>query len=168
MIASLVAALSAVCPVDGVSIGRWDDRATWRIDPKPEATPEQIIAAEAAMAAFNPEKTRLIAYAADKRWRVETGGVIWQGHPIATDRESQSKLLVEFVAMGAGLRPDPSPWKCAAGTWLTASNADMAAIIGAAQTHIRTAFAVERAVANEIAAGTITTRAQIDAAAWPL
>ena len=46
--------IGAVCPRDHLSIGRWDDRATWRLDAKPEATPEQIAAAEAVMAAFDP------------------------------------------------------------------------------------------------------------------
>lgn len=52
--ARLTEAVRAVCPADGVSTGRWDDRATWRLDAKQEATPEEIEAAHAVMAAFDP------------------------------------------------------------------------------------------------------------------
>lgn len=41
----LDAAIKAVCPIHGVSIGRVDDKAIWRIDFKDEATAEQRSAA---------------------------------------------------------------------------------------------------------------------------
>lgn len=47
-------ALAAVCPIDGVSIGRWDNRETWRLDAKPEATQEQITMARGIMVLFEP------------------------------------------------------------------------------------------------------------------
>ena len=47
-------ALEAVAPIDGVSINRWDDRSTWRIDFTDEATEEQKAAAQAALEAFDP------------------------------------------------------------------------------------------------------------------
>lgn len=52
--AKLDAAIKAVCPIHGVSIGRLDDKATWRIDFKDEATPEQRAAAIAVIDAFDP------------------------------------------------------------------------------------------------------------------
>jgi hypothetical protein len=39
--ADVHAAVAAVCPIVGVSIGRWEDRSTWRLHFDPEATPEQ-------------------------------------------------------------------------------------------------------------------------------
>ena len=45
-------ALSEICPIDGLSIGRWEDKATWRIDFASEATEEQREAAQSAMQAF--------------------------------------------------------------------------------------------------------------------
>lgn len=45
--------LRAVCPIDGVSMGEAANKATWRIDFKPEATPQQIAAAQAVVAAFD-------------------------------------------------------------------------------------------------------------------
>jgi hypothetical protein len=40
MITKLDQLISAVCPIDGISIGRKNDKATWRIDFK-ECTEEQ-------------------------------------------------------------------------------------------------------------------------------
>lgn len=50
----LTAAIAAVCPTHGVSIGRKDDKQTWRIDFKNEATSEQRMAAQAVVASFDP------------------------------------------------------------------------------------------------------------------
>lgn len=45
--------ISQVCPIGGVSLGRLDDKATWRIAFAPAATAGQIAAANAALAAFD-------------------------------------------------------------------------------------------------------------------
>mgnify|MGYP001583298092 CR=1 FL=1 len=52
--AKLDATIKAVCPIEGVSIGRRDDKATWRIDFKPKATQPQKDAAQAVLDAFDP------------------------------------------------------------------------------------------------------------------
>lgn len=109
---------------------------------------------------------QLKAYAAQKRYAVETGGCAWTTHVVNTDRDSQAKMIAEFVAMGAGLRTDPSPWKLADG-FIDLSNADLGAVIMAARAHIAAAFATESAVCTAIDGGSITTTAEIDAAAWP-
>ena len=49
----LDAAIKAVCPIHGVSIGRKDDKQTWRIDFKDDATEPQKTAAQAVVDAFN-------------------------------------------------------------------------------------------------------------------
>lgn len=48
--------LAAIAPVQGVRIGRPDDKATWSIDFAPEATPEQQAAATTALLAFDPAR----------------------------------------------------------------------------------------------------------------
>lgn len=50
--AKLDKAIKTVCPIDGVSIGRKDDKSTWRIDFRPEATQTQRDAAQAILSAF--------------------------------------------------------------------------------------------------------------------
>ena len=47
-------AIRSVCPIDGVSVGTWDDKQTWRIDFKPEATTEERAAAQGVVDAFDP------------------------------------------------------------------------------------------------------------------
>ena len=51
--AKVEAAVSAVCPVVGVSIGVPVDKQTWRIDFHPEATTQQRANAQAAVDAFD-------------------------------------------------------------------------------------------------------------------
>jgi hypothetical protein len=46
--------IRAVCPIHGVVVGREDDRTTWRIDFKDEATAQQRAAGSAVLAAFDP------------------------------------------------------------------------------------------------------------------
>jgi hypothetical protein len=114
-----------------------------------------------------PSKIDLIALAADKRWRAETGGCRWNGKPVATDRDSQSKLMAEYVAIQAGLRSDPSLWKFADGSFASLSNANAAAMILAARAHVATCFAVEAALLADIDVGAVTTYRQVHEAGWP-
>lgn len=51
----LHAKLAAVCPIDGVAIGDPNDPKTWRIDFAANATPQQIAAAQAQLAAVTPQ-----------------------------------------------------------------------------------------------------------------
>ena len=53
-IVTLDRTLRVVCPIHGISIGRWEDKETWRIDYKPEATQAQKDAAAAVIATFDP------------------------------------------------------------------------------------------------------------------
>lgn len=58
MIFELNDAISKVAPIDGVRIGNKDDRNTWAIYFKPEATKEQREAAESALRSFSPSAKR--------------------------------------------------------------------------------------------------------------
>lgn len=53
MSAALHAAIAAVCPIDGVSMAKLEDRSTWRIDIRRDATPEQIAAAKSVVSTFD-------------------------------------------------------------------------------------------------------------------
>ena len=50
---SLDSKISAVCPIFGVAIGRKDDKTTWRIDFKEEATSQQRAAAQQVLNDFD-------------------------------------------------------------------------------------------------------------------
>lgn len=114
-----------------------------------------------------PSKQELRDYAAEKRWSVETGGSAWNGHVVRTDRDSQSKLIAEFVAIQAGIRPDPSRWKMQSGDFVSLSNGQMTDVILTARTHVAQAFEIEDLVLNDIEAGLITTFQDIEQANWP-
>lgn len=116
---------------------------------------------EAAISTFN-----VTEYAANKRYEVEVGGCMYGNNIVQTDRDSQTKMIAEMVALGANLRPDPSPWKFGNG-FANLTNAQMLEVIMTARLHIATAFAVEAGVLEQIALGNITTKEQIDAAPWP-
>lgn len=114
-----------------------------------------------------PSKEELRAYAADKRWQIEVAGAAWGKHRVHTDREAQTKLIAEMVAIIANVRASPSVWKMADGVFVNLSNAEMLDVITTARIHISTAFAVEAAVLAQIEAGAVTTFEQIDGANWP-
>ncbi len=110
-----------------------------------------------------PTTVELATYAAARRYQVEVAGCSWGTYTVATDRESQGKMIAEFVAISGGLRTDPSPWKFKDGTFASLSNADMSAVALAARAHIANAFALEEQALAAITAATITTYAGIDA-----
>lgn len=113
-----------------------------------------------------PSKADLVAYTANKRWLVEAGGIVVGGVPVATD--DRSKIMI----IGARVKADAdanftAQWKLPSGDFLTINAATIIGISDAVLAHVDASFAAEAAVLAEIAAGTITTTAEIDAAAWP-
>jgi hypothetical protein len=56
-IVALEDAVRAVCPIIGVSVGNWANRATWRVDFQPAATTPQRDAAANVIATFDPTLT---------------------------------------------------------------------------------------------------------------
>ena len=104
----------------------------------------------------------LAAYAADARWRRETGGVVVDGTAIGTDRESQAMLAGAHAYVVA--TPGATiTWKSENG-FVMLDAAAVTALAAAVGAHVQACFAAEAAVVAAIAAGTITTPAEIDAA----
>lgn len=106
---------------------------------------------------------RLAAYAADKRWRVETGGIVVGDVAVPTDDRAKV-LLMGAASMMADA--DTAPYVSGAVS-VTLTGAQFKALYAALTAHVQAAFATQTAVLAGIAAGTITTTAEIDAAAWP-
>lgn len=150
----------------------WEQRSVGDTLAKLDLTTQELLAecaaagivpqSPAAPVSIAPEPPALAVYAANRRYQYEVSGVAWGDYVAQTDRESQAKMIAEFVAINAGLRADPSPWKFADNKF--ALNADMAAVCLAGRDHVAAAFAIERAVQEAIVAGTVTTLAEIDAA----
>lgn len=113
-----------------------------------------------------PAPADLLAYAADKRWRVETGGIMVADIPVATD--DRSKLLVLGAArLAYASEAFTTPFKAADGSLHTLTAAQVIAISDAGSAHVQATFETFAAVAEQIEAGAITTFAAVDAAAWP-
>lgn len=133
---------------------RWDDVISM-VDGQPVVVPKSDVLT-----------ARLAAYAADKRWRIETGGIVVNGAAIDTSRDSQAMISGAFAYSQAN--PDKLIKFKAATGWTTLDAATVAAIATAVGDHVQACFAVEEEVAAAIEAGTITSIEQIDAADWPL
>lgn len=117
-----------------------------------------------------PEPVDLIAYAADARWRRETGGVQFGGFTVATD--DRSKLMIVGARAAAQADPDfTTEWKLPDAGFVTLDAAAIIAISDAVLAHVAESFSREAAVIAAIEDETISTPAQIDAAfdavEWP-
>lgn len=96
---------------------------------------------------------------ASRRWQQEIAGIAWNGYGIATDRESQDKIVQETRAIDRGLRIEGKGWKCIdLATSITVfrptTNAEMVAIGDAVYDYVSACFAREEALLAEVAAGT--------------
>lgn len=110
-------------------------------------------------------KPALIAIAAEKRYRIETGGKSIMGVTFRTDRESQG--LISGAAALAKITGQSVKWKTPAGfIEATASQIEQVAI--AVGNHVQACFAAEAELIGLIEAGTVTTRDQIEGwSGWP-
>lgn len=105
----------------------------------------------------------LADYAAQRRWEKEVGGILVGGMAIATD--DRSKTMIVGARVKAENDPGfTTPWKGANGEFITIDAATIIAISDAVLAHVAACFALESAVLGAIAAGDITTTAEIDAA----
>lgn len=110
-----------------------------------------------------PPVVDLLAYAADARWRRETGGILVGSVPVSTD--DRSKLMITGARVAAAADPDWSTtWSGSDGNIYPLDVAAMVAISDAVQAHVNASFATFATVKVAIEAGTITTMAEIDAA----
>lgn len=123
--------------------------------------PDDVIAALGAP----PSAEVLKAYAADKRWQIETGGISVAGAAIQTDRASQAMITGAFAYAQAN--PSASIAYKTEGGFVMLSAAEIEAIANAVGAHVQACFAAEAAIVAAIEAGAITSFAAIDGADWP-
>lgn len=111
----LTIAMQAVCPIHGVSIGRKDDKKTWRIDAKDGATVEQLAAAQAVLDSFvwdAPPAPAEVIVSIEQRNPIPHRG---QREKALTDDLIQRTLREKINALDAELAvlmnraPDPLP-----------------------------------------------------------
>jgi len=122
------------------------------------------IAAPPAPVVAPPSVSDLVAYAAARRYTVETGGVSLNGVTIATDRDSQSMVANAYAGMQASGAASVK-FKAASG-WIELSADQLKALALAVFAHVQACFAAEDAADAGINAvpPTIATFAQVDAA----
>jgi len=79
----LYSEISKLCPIDGISIGRKNDKNTWRIDFSSTATSEQILAANNFVNNFNVSDYLLLQAKKDKNLKIDekTQEIISLGFP---------------------------------------------------------------------------------------
>lgn len=110
-------------------------------------------------------KDELKAYAASKRFLVETSGVTIGDCHIDTTRESQALItgaVVYVQTTGAGT----VQFKAKSG-WIDLTAQQVQTIATTVATFVQACFAAERTIDEAINAGTVTTYSDIDGWVWP-
>lgn len=133
--------------------------ANWAGQDAPPPAPVPEMSPEA-------QKAALRAYAADKRWRVEVGGITLGGMRVSTDGVAQRKISELRRRVESGEVAVPFGFKAASG-WIDLGLEQIVAVDRAVAAHVAAGYARERIVCAAIEAETITAQGQIDAAAWP-
>jgi hypothetical protein len=107
----------------------------------------------------------LFAYAAAKRYAVETGGIVFNGMSVMTDRQSQSLITGAYNYVDAN--PDVTVQFKTMSGFVELTSAQVRSVANAVASHVQVSFAAEGAIDQAIIGGTITTTAEIDAFTWP-
>jgi len=121
-------------------------------------TPQEI--ADAA----NPTlpQDQLLAYAANKRWEIETGGITVGGVQIATDDRSKALINGTKAYLDAN-QTLTIKFKAGEG-WVELGQEQITGIFTAVAAHVQSCFTAEAAIDARIGSGELTTAAAIDAA----
>ncbi|AZO58974.1 DUF4376 domain-containing protein [Mesorhizobium sp. M1A.F.Ca.IN.022.06.1.1] len=118
---------------------------------------------------FSAVRDLKLAALADKRWQVETGGIVVGGAPVRTDANSQAKITgaVALFQNDPGL--DTIDWEAQPGVWVTLDAASITAIGIAVGRHVQACFSRARTLSEEImAAANLAALDGIDIdAGWP-
>lgn len=98
-----------------------------------------------------PEIDRAAAIAS-RRWKAEIGGIVWNGWPVATDRDSQAKINAAYVMARDGYWPDGAGWKFADSVFRVLTGDQVVAMALAVAAHVQMVFAREAALMADPAA----------------
>jgi hypothetical protein len=111
-----------------------------------------------------PTKETLIEYAAAKRFDIEVGGIVSNTYgPLLTDRDTRSIIAQTIQSIDLGIVAGPINWKTPQG-FVLLDRAAFVAIATELAAHVQSTFDKEDEIEAQIEAGTITTKAEIDAA----
>lgn len=138
-------------------------------NPQPGRAEEELSDDHADVVACRNPPPDLNAYLADKRYRVETGGIVVPGDALMTcwtDRATQGMLARTVQLLDKGMLTEPVKVKIPGG-FTNLTRMQVEAISAAVAIHVQACFNIEADLAEKIASGLITTTAEIDAADWP-
>ena len=108
-------------------------------------------------------KADLDAHVAAARWAKEVAGITVGEVHVETD--DRSKLMIIGARKAAEADPQfMTQWKVSTGIFVTLDAATIVAVSDAVAAHVAVCFAKEAEVSAQIAAGTVATFAQIEAA----
>lgn len=111
-----------------------------------------------------PSIGELKAYAAKRRYEIQSSGVVSQTYgPLLTDRDTTSIIAQAIQSIDLGITTDPINFKTPSG-FFPLMRSDLVAISVEIVAHVQSCFDAEGEVAAAIDAMTITTIAEIDAA----
>jgi hypothetical protein len=130
--------------------------------------PEMPSSLSAVVAGWSPDPVTvdLYAYAAAKRYVVETGGIVFNSMSVMTDRQSQSLITGAYNYVDAN--PDLTVQFKTTNGFVGLTAVQVRDVANAVASHVQASFAAEGRIDQQIIAGTITTTVEIDAFAWPL
>lgn len=133
----------------------------WPEDESGNQTDESMLEVVGTAGLVVGKTNALLNYAAKVRLASETGGIVFNGKPIATDRESQARI---DSALGYVLQEPNATisWKTGDGFIELDANA-MSQLAKQVSAHVQGLFNKEASVAKKIEAGQITSTQQIDA-----
>ena len=119
------ARVSALCPIDGVSLPSATDPTTWTISPNAAATPAQITAAQSWITGQGElaigQAAKLQAAEAQQAALI-AAGFTFQGHPYQIDQDSLFNInSMGGLALGSITDAATSPWP-AGFVWIAADN----------------------------------------------
>lgn len=143
-------------------VRHWNGRS-WSLVSEPDLVPAFDLVAE---------RRGALAALAQKRWEVETGGILFGGAiPIRTDEVGQAKITGALALMDKDPDMLSIDWEGQPGIWATIDKATLEAIGIAVGRHIQACFSRARVVSEAIQAATDeaglkAAAAQIDHG-WP-
>jgi hypothetical protein len=122
-----------------------------------------------AAAVTAQRQAALVAYAADKRWRVQNAGTAlpppFTG-TVQTDDGTRATIAQTLQSIDLGIVNEPVVWKLPSG-FVSLSRSDLVAVARLIGQHVQACFDMEADVGASIQSGAITTTAAIEAAGWP-
>lgn len=125
--------------------------------------PQPVINKLSAVDMNAAKKADLIAYAAAKRYAIETGGIMVGSMEVSTDRQTQQMINGAFN-MAQQDAEFKTMWKGSDGSFTELDAETIIALAKAIGAHVSACFSVEATAVAKINSGVFTTREHVDGA----